>query len=180
MKFFRFIGSLVSTFAIFLGLVFIGSMYVIDVAKVRDINMNETLAMNDFVIIDKVTKNFKTLSRFDLIVFKHPETGESMIQRIIGLPGEKVDYMQNQLYINNQRIEEPFLPDFVSDTPLSYFSSARLFPSNMGILPAQQYIVMNDDRTQEEDGRTFGSITQDDIIGVIKARIYPFERFQIL
>jgi len=179
-RFFRFIGAIVSSGAILFGLFLIVDTYVAGVIRVSSMNIDGLIEHNDIIIVDKLSQNFKTLSRFDFLIFKHPETGETMSQRIIGLPGEKVDYLQNQLYINNTRMDEPFLQETPIGAERNSFSAARKLPDTAGVLPPQHYIVINDDRSDENDSRRFGALSIDDIVGVIKARVYPFSRFVIL
>lgn len=51
---------------------------------------------------------FSAIKRFDVVVFK-TDTGSILIKRVIGLPGEAVRYENDQLYVNNQPIAEPYL-----------------------------------------------------------------------
>lgn len=53
-------------------------------------------------------EKFSAIKRFDVVVFK-TDTGSILIKRVIGLPGEAVRYENDQLYVNNQPIAEPYL-----------------------------------------------------------------------
>lgn len=55
-----------------------------------------------------VMEKFSAIKRFDVVVFK-TDTGSILIKRVIGLPGEAVRYENDQLYVNNQPIAEPYL-----------------------------------------------------------------------
>jgi len=179
-RFLRFIGAILSTCAIIFGLFIIVDTYIAGVIKVNDAEIDGVIIHDDIVIVDKLSQNFKTLSRFDFIVFRHPTTGKIITQRIIGLPGEKVDYLQNQLFINNTQMDEPFLNGNDSGAVQNSFSGVKILPESAGVLPPQQYIVINDNRTNDDDSRTFGALNQEHIVGVIKARVFPFHRLGIL
>jgi signal peptidase I len=179
-RFVRFIGAIVSTCAIIFGLFIIVDTYVAGIIKVDDAGIVGLIEADDVVIVDKLSQNFKTLARFDFIVFRHPTTGKVITQRIIGLPGEKVDYLQNQLFINNTQIEEPFLTGNNTGAQQNSFSGVKILPDSAGVLPPQQYIVINDNRHDEDDSRTFGALGQEHIVGVIKARVFPFHRLSLL
>jgi len=179
-RFFRFIGAILSTCAIFFGLLLLIDTYCVGIMRVQTLGIEGLIEHNDIIMVDKFSQNFKTLSRFDFLVFKHPQTGEMMAQRIIGLPGEKVDYLQNQLYINNTRMDEPFLPQDGAVKSSYSFSAVVKLPETAGVLPPQHYIVINDNRDNQDDSRTFGALGQGDIVGVMKARLFPFNRVSML
>lgn len=64
----------------------------------------KTLNQGDMIVMEK----FSAIKRFDVVVFK-TDTGSILIKRVIGLPGEAVRYENDQLYVNNQPIAEPYL-----------------------------------------------------------------------
>lgn len=67
-------------------------------------SMQKTLNQGDMIVMEK----FSAIKRFDVVVFK-TDTGSILIKRVIGLPGEAVRYENDQLYVNNQPIAEPYL-----------------------------------------------------------------------
>ncbi|MEG0826532.1 MAG: signal peptidase I, partial [Bacilli bacterium] len=72
-------------------------LFVIDVARVDGNSMNPTLKNNDFLIFSKINNKYK---RFDIVILK--VNSKYFIKRIIGLEGEKIKYIDNKLFINEE------------------------------------------------------------------------------
>jgi signal peptidase I len=100
--------------------------------------------------------------RFDVVIVE--QQGELIIKRIIGLPNETLEYKNNQLYINNKPVSEPFLEteyrkqvDRSSKLPFTY-------PINKVQLGKDEYFVMGDNRPRSQDSRYFGPLHEDEIL----------------
>ena len=75
-------------------------------AKVKGDSMNDTLLDKEVIIVNKIDYTINEANRFDIVVFER-ENGEKLIKRVIGLPGEKVEYKDNTLYINDKEVKTP-------------------------------------------------------------------------
>lgn len=75
---------------------------------VNGASMHPTFETGDRVIVNQLSKKLNTLTHGDVIVF-HEDAERDFIKRIIGLPGDRVAYENDQLYINGQKVEEPYL-----------------------------------------------------------------------
>src|SRR3954452_12229770 len=71
-------------------------------------SMMPTLKDTDRMIVNKFSYVIGHPKRFDIIVFQAPE-GQDYIKRVIGLPGDKVEYKEDTLYINGKAYAEPYL-----------------------------------------------------------------------
>jgi len=69
--------------------------------RVDGISMVDTLHDGEILILNKLDKSYK---RFDIVVINYGDT--KIVKRIIGLPGENIEYKDNELYINNSKIED--------------------------------------------------------------------------
>ncbi|WP_118137415.1 signal peptidase I [Oceanicella sp. SM1341] len=94
-------------------------------------SMKPTLLIGDFLFVNKFAYGYSRNScpfsacpfsgriwasepeRGDVIVFRHPRTGEDYVKRLIGLPGDRVQVKESQLYINGAAVETQVAPDFV-------------------------------------------------------------------
>ncbi len=123
-------------------------------------SMLDTLYNGDILILNKLNKNFK---RFDIVVIKVNNT--KIIKRIIGLPGETIEYKNNQLYINGEEIDD-------IDTSITNDFTLK------NKIPDDNYFVMGDNRGNSMDSRfsEVGLIKKENIIGTAKIRIFPFNR----
>ena len=134
----------------------------------------------------------KDIERFDIVTFPAPdEPKKSYIKRVIGLPGDKVKFVNDQLFINGKEIKEPYLDEFKSKlkegeyltTVLdqegkihSEFALENLFDGN-DTVPEGKLFVMGDNRQISKDGRMIGYINIEDITGNVKFSFWPPSKF---
>ena len=127
-------------------------------------SMSPTLEHDEIVVLLK-TKKFE---RGDLIGFYYQ--GKILLKRVIALPEDEVAIdADGNVYVNGERLEEPYVTDKgLGDCDLE-------FPYKG---PATSYFVMGDRRSNSVDSRNsaVGSIPQEDIIGKVFVRVWPFSR----
>ena len=89
-------------------LVFLITRYVGQRTVVHGVSMDTTLADGQSLIMDKISYRFKDPERFDIVIFPGPEdesgNSEYYIKRIIGLPGETVDFKNDRVMINGKEL----------------------------------------------------------------------------
>jgi signal peptidase I len=128
-------------------------------------SMSPTLEHDEIVILVK-TKEF---NRGDLIGFYYQ--GKILLKRVIALPDEEVAIdAEGNVYVNGEALEEPYVTDKgLGDCDLE-------FPYKV---PGTGYFVLGDQRSNSVDSRNsvIGAISQDDIIGKVFIRVWPFSRF---
>jgi signal peptidase I len=136
--------------------------------------MEPTLIVGDKVLVNKLSYDFHSVHRGDVIVFKKPPNDFSpgikdLIKRVIGLPGETISAQDGSVYINGQKLKESWLPKGVTT---DNFGPVRI--------PAGQYFVMGDNRGDSADSRVFGPITKSLIIGRAFLLVWPLSRIKTL
>lgn len=153
-------------YILFIFVVLIIAIYVIGLQQIVGDSMNPTLNNNDVIIIDKLTPNFIKLNKGDIISFYYDES-KLLIKRIIGLPGEYIEIKNNEIYINNELID-----DYVYDVKMNDF---KLEEIGYNKIPDNMYFVMGDNREDSLDSRDYkvGLIKKEDIIGKKLFRIWP-------
>src|SRR3954464_3887853 len=70
-------------------------------------SMMPTLQNGNKLVVNKLGYQISDLKHFDVIVF-HANQKEDFVKRIIGLPGDKIVYRDDQLFINGKKFDEPF------------------------------------------------------------------------
>ncbi|MDD4644201.1 MAG: signal peptidase I, partial [Bacilli bacterium] len=90
----------------------------------------------------------------------------------IGLPGEIIEYKDNQLYINNK------LNNDIIDYPTDDFATTEL--TENGVIPNDRYFVLGDNRNNSADSRIIGLIDKNKIIGKTNLIIFPFKHFGVV
>ncbi len=155
-------------------------------------SMLPTLQINDRLIIEKLGYRFNQPQRGDIIVFMPPkqlqdEYQEAFIKRIVGLPGEKVSLKHGRIYINDRVLLEKYIAsEFNPAEPLTKNSQQQLtkmdvcpphrqFLSQPITIPANEYLVLGDNRNHSYDGRCWGLVPQENIIGKAVLRFWPMD-----
>ena len=126
-------------------------------------SMENTLFDNDLVIVNKIALK-KGIDRFDIVVVNY--NNDTLIKRIIGINNEKVSYIDDKLYINDELIEMPLDFEYTSDFEL--------------ITGKDEYIVLGDNRNVSKDSRSIGPIKRDNIKGKVNFVLFPFKRFGVI
>ena len=98
--------------------------------------------------------------RFDVVVLHPPHDPDSLyLKRVIGLPGEKIDFVNGQLLVNNQVVKDAF----ANETDTFLWSSQYKEP-----IPEGYYFVLGDNRSISKDSRIFGLVAEKQILGIVK------------
>jgi signal peptidase I len=133
-------------------------------------SMLPTLEVNDHLLIDKLSYRWSTPDRGDIVVFSPTETlkqenhRDTFIKRVIGLPGEKVEIKGGRVYVNDQLLREKYLAEELA------------YEWGPVTVPPDSYLVMGDNRDRSYDGRYWGYVPCDYIIGRAIARYWSFDR----
>ncbi|WP_318654256.1 signal peptidase I [Enterococcus sp. S22(2020)] len=155
-------------------LIVLVSFCFVRIVTVSGFGMVPTLREGDKV----VTKKTSDLERFDLAVFT---LGNEKIQvrRIIGMPGETIDYTSDTLYINEQPVDEKFLIDEVNESQKNGRNYTENFARKTVVIPEQYYFVMGDNRPYATDSRHYGFVAKKNIIGKVIVQLFPVNEFKI-
>jgi len=133
-------------------------------------SMENTLSHNDNLIVDKITYRFKEPERFDVIVFPFQYQKDTYyIKRIIGMPGETIQIVDGNIYIDGERLEESYGREVIRDPGIA---------ADPILLGDDEFFVMGDNRNESADSRdpSVGAIHRKDIIGKAWVRIWPLRK----
>jgi signal peptidase I len=136
--------------------------FIVTPVRVNGTSMEPHLKNGDILILEKM--NLK-LERFDIIVLLNDN--DRLVKRVIGLPGETVNYKDNKLFINNKEVKE----DIQQETYDFYLEDLGFTK-----IPEDYYFVMGDNRTNSVDSRYIGLVSINDILGTVRLRIFPFNK----
>ena len=130
--------------------------------RVNGASMDNTLKDKDILLLNiidyKLNDNIK---RYDIVVIDNED--EFLIKRIIGLPGDIVRCIDNELFINDKKIEENYSIGKTSDFEVKVREG--------------EYFVLGDNREVSLDSRYFGSFKKEQIKGKTTHILFPFNKF---
>jgi signal peptidase I len=166
----EFVQSIVLALSVFVILY----LFVAQPNEVSGSSMLPNFTNGEYLLTDKLSYQFGSPQRGDVVVFRAPVSEPcsadqcEYIKRIIGLPGDRVMVKAGQVYLNGALLNQYFLPsDFVSDP------GAFAKEGEEETVPQGYYLVMGDNRSHSRDGREFGPIKRDSIVGKAFFKYWP-------
>ena len=175
-----------------------GTSFVVQAFKIPSQSMEPTLLVGDHLLVNKFIFGgrghiydkllpYRDIRRGDVIVFKFPyQDHPHYVKRVIGLPGDRIKIVDQRVYVNGQRANEPFA---YHDPAAPYDPFLYNFPpashdellSNMQpewaedvfnhiqngeiVVPPDKYFAMGDNRDHSWDSRYWGFVDRDAIMG---------------
>ena len=121
----------------------------------------------------RIASGLKSPERFDVVVCRYPNRGDTnFVKRIVGIPGDEIYIEEGYLYVNGERMEEPYVSDRYrvkgGSDGWAFHSAEDPF-----VVPEGEYFVMGDHRNNSNDSRSQGTITRDMIVGHVRFVFWP-------
>lgn len=190
-------------FGLIIGGIILSRIYLWTPVRVDGHSMDPTLADSEYLLVI----NKLPIDRFDIVVASETENGKTkeIVKRVIGLPGDTIEYKNDVLYINGKETDEPYLKDYIQkfkeDKLQSTYSgkgfeeNGELFRQMAQIAEAftvdkdgsatftkklldDEYLLLGDDRIVSKDSRQVGAFKKDQIKGEAVLRLWPLLPFQ--
>lgn len=121
--------------------------------RVDGASMEPTLQSGEFVIVNKLAYWFGEPTVGDVIVFHFPrDPDQEYIKRIIGLPGDRVEIKDGEVFVNGEMLTE----DYIAASPVYDVVSD---------VPEDSLFVLGDNRNNSSDSHNWGAVPLDYIIG---------------
>jgi len=140
-------------------------------------SMEPTLQIGDRIVVSKLSYDFHSVKRGDIIVFHAPPREatvcadpavQDLVKRVIGLPGETISSRGNTILIDGKPLAQPWFPA----VPLG----PAITPTRIG---PNSFFVMGDNRSNSCDSRMWGTLPKANIIGHVILRIWPLSQIGI-
>jgi len=137
-------------------------------------SMEPNFSTGNYLLIDEVTYRLRAPERGEVVVFKYPnDPSVYYIKRIIGLPGERVIVKNGEVEIINKEYPEGFKVDEIYlDTSLKTLGDID------SVLGKNDYFVMGDNRGFSYDSRSWGTLPEDNIVGIVRLRLFPINSIE--
>ncbi|MCC7339874.1 MAG: signal peptidase I [Bryobacterales bacterium] len=182
-----------SEWAITILLLLFGITFLVQAYVIPTGSMEDTLLIGDHLLVDKlayapasgVEKTllpYQEVERGDIVVFRYPEdVSQTFVKRVIGKPGDRIRFDEQQLYLNGHKVKEsfvyhksgyidPYRDNFPSLPNVALAEAANAMLTNNVkdgelIVPPGHYFVMGDNRDNSSDSRYWGFVPRRHIIG---------------
>jgi signal peptidase I len=187
------------TFVLFIGLMLVFRSAVADWSEVPTGSMKPTILEGDQILVNKMAYDiripFTHVSllkmsdphRGDIIIFDSKVSDKRLVKRVVGVPGDLVELINNELYINGKKLSysdaistkettdklenllgvEHFIRVNNNGSPLSSFRSIKV--------PAGYYLALGDNRDNSADSRVIGFIPRNEIVGRSRSVVLSFD-----
>jgi len=179
---------LVLTIALFI------NTFLVQAFRIPSGSMENTLLVGDYLMVDKARwapagrwswlLPYQPVRRGEIVVFRYPvDPSEFFVKRVIGVPGDRIHLQMGRVWCNGRALEEPYAvfkdrtPDgYRDDFPRGARYNENLRPGWAGelrkqldhgelVVPEGKYFVLGDNRDRSLDGRYWGFVPREAIVG---------------
>ena len=135
--------------------------------KVEGTSMEPELNDQERIFINKFVYRIGEIQRDDIVVFHYPrDPSKSYIKRVIALPGDTIRIDTGRVYVNNELVDEPYVP--------SQFEDHSYYPEMT--IPPLSYFLLGDHRSSSSDSRDFGPVDERFIYGKAVFGYWPVDK----
>ncbi len=155
-------------------IIFVIRTYIFSPVIVEGDSMNPTLIEGDRLFINKIGKYVGEIDRLDVVVFKS-KNSKHYIKRVVGMPGDNIQFIDNRLYIDNQLVSENYV---IEDEQQRDLTLNTLYGYEK--IPDDYYFVLGDNRPNSMDSRqrSIGLVHESQILGSSNLIVWPLNRIQ--
>jgi signal peptidase I len=146
-----------------LGLFFALKLWVVEPAFVSHVSMRPTLDDKNALIIDKLTYHFREPRRGEIVTATLPDTGESVIKRVVAVAGDSVGFYDGTMLLNDRPFDDSYA--LGSHMP-GYFWGPI-------VVPEGHVFLLGDNYQESTDSRAYGPVPVDAVDGRMLVRFWP-------
>ncbi len=140
--------------------------WVVEGMEIKGHSMSHTLEHGERVFVNKLSYRLAGFKRGDIAFLWSPEHRTRLVKRIIALPGEEIEIRRGRVYIDGEKLNEPYVPK-------TFRSYESIQPTTV---PENHYFVMGDHRNSSNDSRFFSFVPEENLLGTALLRFWPVWR----
>jgi signal peptidase I len=123
----------------------------------------------DRILVDHLSYLFRDVKRGDIVVLQYPlDPTLDYIKRVIGLPGDQIRIQNGNVWVNGERLLEPYISEPDPRTRL------------VQTVAPDSFFVLGDNRPHSSDSREFGLVPRHNLVGKVDIRVWPPDRAGII
>lgn len=150
-------------------------LYVVNIARIKGSSMLPTLHDRDWALVWRLPYRFRAPRRGEVVICHYPGRRmkripflpQAFVKRVIALPGDTIEFIEGEMFINGELLEEPYL----DPSRCRYLRTRPL-----RTLGPDEYFVMGDNRDRSNDSRNVGPIHRSAIRGRVVCVLFPWKR----
>lgn len=144
------------------------NFFIVTVHIVQGPSMEPNFSTGEIILTNKLSYLISQPQRGDAVIIKFPGDPQKTkyIKRIIGLPGEKLEIKNGNIYINNSLLVESYIADNI-----------KTWPDMTVDIPKDEYFIIGDNRPNSNDSRYWGTARKGDLIGKGVFILSPFSKW---
>ncbi|MBN3526171.1 signal peptidase I [Paenibacillus apiarius] len=134
------------------------------------------------LIVNKILYEFREPERGEVVVFHVPQENRDLIKRVIGVAGDTIEYRGDDLFVNGEKVEEPYIQGALDQAHKNgELYNDRDFPNEQkNKVPEGHIFVMGDHRNNSTDSRMLGFIPLSDVIGRADIIFWPISHAKLI
>jgi len=136
-------------------------------------SMEPSFYDGDYLIVDQISYRFRPPERGEVVIFYAPtDPSRRFIKRVVGLPGETLETVDQQILITPVEGDQFFFDD--------HYSQTTAYRNFSVALAEDQYFVLGDNRDRSYDSRFWGHLPAENLIGRAVLRLWPLSRINVI
>lgn len=178
----------IKALAIAVVLVFIIRQFLFSPFIVDGPSMQPNFETGERLIVNKILYRFREPEFGEVVVFDVPEQNRKFIKRVIGVPGDRIRVEGDDLYINDQKMEEPYIKEAIEKSRANGelyngIGTRYNFPNDSfkeTTVPEGMIFALGDNRGNSTDSRAIGFVSEDEIVGRADVIFWPLNKIEFI
>ncbi|WP_259391567.1 signal peptidase I [Paenibacillus sp. 1011MAR3C5] len=151
-------------------------------------SMEPNFESGERLIVNKILYTFREPKFGEVVVFDVPEQGRKFIKRVIGVPGDKIKLEGDNLYINDQLVEETYIKEAIEEAHArgelyNGDGTSYNFPNDLVqemVVPEGTIFAMGDHRDNSTDSRMIGFVEDKEVVGRADVIFWPLDKISFI
>ncbi len=135
--------------------------YLLQAVQVQGCSMMPTLPDHQRYVLNRAVYAWREPKPMEIVVLRDPEAEVFAVKRVVARPGDSVYVTGGEIYVNGERLAEPYLAPGTRTYPDARYK-AQLF-----VCGVDQYFVLGDNRGNSADSRIYGTVPRQRILGLV-------------